>query len=294
MDRLHEHLCSHHPALTIFYPLAVTRYDHVFITSDIRFSRAISEPLRLRTASPGSTARQSRLRQLLTLSALSVVFTTAGFFIAAAPAFATAISLMSLPTDAESLAAFKTTDEKTAAIDQHINNHPLSQKLRANPEFTESRPHLRMPPNVRQHSLTSGTLLGPNRIPVPPLAFAREGDEFVSITYLGTDLCGHVGIVHGGMLATMVDEGLARCCFAALPNRIGVTASLTINYRSPAKAGSYVVLKAKTTKVEGRKAWVEGRIETLGEGEEPGKVLVEATGLFVEPKYAANLAKIVN
>ena len=243
--------------------------------------------LRYNIGSPGATVRQTRFRQLLTLSALSIVFTTAGFFLAAAPAVATAISLMSLPTDAESLAAFKSPDEKTAAIDRHINNHPLSQKLRADPEFTESRPHMRMPAEIRKHSLTSGTLLGPTKIPVPPLAFVREGDEFVSITYLGTDLCGHVGIVHGGMLATMVDEGLARCCFAALPNRIGVTASLTLNYRSPAKAGSYVVLKAKTTKVEGRKAWVEGRIETLGEGEEPGTVLVEATGLFVEPKYAA-------
>ena len=194
---------------------------------------------------------------------------------------------MSLPSDAESLSAYKNPDAKTAAIDEYMMNHPLSQKLRGTPGFTESRPHMRMPPEVRKHSLTAGTLLGPNMIPVPPLAFVREGDEFVSIAYLGTDLCGHVGIVHGGMLATMVDEGLARCCFASLPNKIGVTANLTINYRSPAKAGSYVVLKAKTTKVEGRKAWVEGRIEILGEGEKPGTVLVEATGLFVEPKYAA-------
>ena len=216
-----------------------------------------------------------------------MVFTSAGFLIATAPAIAAAISLMSLPSDAESLSAYKNPDEKTAAIDEYMISHPLSRKLRGTPGFSESRPHMRMPPEVRKHSLTSGTLLGPNMIPVPPLAFARDGDEFVSIAYLGTDLCGHVGIVHGGMLATMVDEGLARCCFAALPNKIGVTANLTINYRSPAKAGSYVVLKAKTTKVEGRKAWVEGRIETLGEGEEPGMVLVEATGLFVEPKYAA-------
>ena len=194
---------------------------------------------------------------------------------------------MSLPTDADSLVAFKNPDAKTAAIDEYMINHALSRKLRETPGFAESRPHMRMPPEVRKHSLTSGTLIGPDKIPVPPLAFAREGDEFVCITYLGTDLCGHVGIVHGGMLATMVDEGLARCCFAALPNKIGVTASLNINYRSPAKAGSYVVLKAKTTKVEGRKAWASGTIETLGEGEEPGTVLVEASGLFVEPKYAA-------
>lgn len=145
---------------------------------------------------------------------------------------------------------------------------------------------MRQPAEQRKHSLTSGTLLGPGKIPVPPLAFIRGGEELVGFTYLGTELCGHLGMVHGGMLGTILDEGLAMCCFAALPNKIGVTASLNINYRAPVKAGSYVVLKAKTVKVEGRKAWVEGRIEMLGEGEEPGKLLVEATGLFIEPKYA--------
>jgi len=109
----------------------------------------------------------------------------------------------------------------------------------------------------------------------------------VQVFYLGEQLCGHPGYIHGGMLATMLDEGLARCCFAALPNKIAMTASLTVNYRKPSPAGSYVVLKAKTVKVEGRKAWVEGRIEALvGEGEEPS-VLVEANALMIEPKQAA-------
>lgn len=121
---------------------------------------------------------------------------------------------------------------------------------------------------------------------MPPLAFVQEGKKLISISYLGTDLCGHVGIVHGGLLATLMDEGLARCCFAALPNKIGVTARLTVNYRSPAPAGGFVVLKAEVVKVEGRKAWVEGRMEVLGDGVEPGKLLVEGEGLFVEPKYA--------
>jgi hypothetical protein len=52
-------------------------------------------------------------------------------------------------------------------------------------------------------------------------------------------------------------------------------------------AGGFIVLRAKTIKVEGRKAWVEGHIETLvGEGEKPVK-LVEATALFIEPRQAA-------
>ena len=145
---------------------------------------------------------------------------------------------------------------------------------------------MRYPEEHKKHSLTAGTLMGPGRVPVPPLVFTDQ-KHLVSMTYLGTDLCGHVGIVHGGMLATMLDEALARCSFASLPNQIGVTASLTVNYRKPAPAGSFVVLKAETTKVEGRKAWVKGRIEMLGKDETPGMVLAEAEALFIEPKYAA-------
>lgn len=130
--------------------------------------------------------------------------------------------------------------------------------------------------------------MGPDRVVVPPFCWnEKDGKSMVSISYLGSDLCGHPGIVHGGFLATMLDEGLARCCFPALPNKIAMTANLNINYRRPAPAGAFVVLRAKTTKVEGRKAWVEGHIETLvGEGEEP-LLLADATALFIEPRQAA-------
>lgn len=109
----------------------------------------------------------------------------------------------------------------------------------------------------------------------------------VCIFYAGTDLCGHPGMIHGGFLATMLDEGLARCAFPAMPNKVGVTANLTVNYRNPTLAGQYLVLKATTTKVEGRKAWAEGWIEQLEsiDGEPPMK-LVEATALFIEPRHA--------
>lgn len=114
------------------------------------------------------------------------------------------------------------------------------------------------------------------------------------IFHLGENLCGHPGIVHGGLLATLLDEGLARCCFAALPEKVGVTASLSIEYRAPAVVNSFYVLVAETVQHEGRKAWVEGRIERLaldgeghGEGEGGGEVVVEAKALFVQPRAAA-------
>ena len=191
---------------------------------------------------------------------------------------------MSAPTDSESLKMFHAPDEMAAQINNHINNHPLAQALRADPAWIESRPHLRYSEVHKRHSLTAGTLLVPGCFAVPPVVFCSD-QELVSIAYVGTDMCGHVGIVHGGLLATMLDEGLARCAFNSLPNHVGVTANLNINYRKPAPAGSYLTLRAETTKVEGRKVWVKGRIELLGQDENPGQTLVEAEGLYVEPKY---------
>ncbi|KAI0171993.1 Adenylylsulfate kinase-domain-containing protein [Hypoxylon sp. FL1284] len=189
---------------------------------------------------------------------------------------------MNPPTDADTLALFEPATEQEREVDAFIDGHPLTRELRARDDVTESRPHLKMPAAFRDRNLTGGTLMGPNRIAVPPLAFAEGGGRsLVSMMFLGDELCGHPGIVHGGLLATLLDEGLARCCFAALPHKVGVTANLNINYRAPTPANSYVVLHAATTKVEGRKAWVEGRLETLvPEGETP-VVLAEATAFNI-------------
>lgn len=183
---------------------------------------------------------------------------------------------------------FVPTDDVSLEVENFIHNHPLAVSLRENPDFSESRPHTVIPEGLRPRSLTAGTLAGPEKIVVPPYIYSETGGKsLVSIFYLGSDLCGHPGIVHGGLLATLLDEGLARCCFPALPNKVAVTANLNIDYRRPAMASSYHVLRAETVKVEGRKAWVEGRIETLPEeGEEP-VTLAEAKALFIEPKQAA-------
>ena len=198
------------------------------------------------------------------------------------------ISTQFLPrlTDAESVSAFKAQHEHQIEIETYINAHPLVTDLRSKPEFTESRPHLKWSEDMRKLSLTAGALAGPGRIVVPPIVFLEDGGKsLVMVAYLGNEVCGYPGFVHGGLLATILDEGLARCSFPVLPNKLGMTANLNINYKKPTVAGQYIVLRARTTKAEGRKAWVEGHIETLPkkEGEE-ATVLVEATGLFVEPR----------
>lgn len=216
---------------------------------------------------------------------------------AAAPAVDAVNGFVHPPTEKESLTLFDPPTPTAAEVNDHIVNHPLSKRLRATEGMTESRPHLQIPEKLRPFHLTGGPLAGDDKIVVPPLVFADKEAELPSMTqifYVGPALCGHPNIVHGGLLATMLDEGLAWACFPALPNKVGVTASLKIDYRSPCPASSYVVLKAQTTKVEGRKAWVKGWIEVLGEEDGNGTRVVEAEALFIEPKQAAQMAKLYN
>lgn len=191
-------------------------------------------------------------------------------------------------SDEESLRAFTAVDDEARMAEEKIGAHPLVAQLRQRADLTESRPHMKMPAQYRRRSLTGAALMGPGRMPVPPYAWMDAGGrEFVSVAYVGDDLCGHPGIVHGGLLATMLDEGLARCCMGALPHGIAVTANLNIDYRKPTPSNSFLVLRAETIKLEGRKAWVKGHIELMTAPGEKPTVLAEASGLFISPKYAA-------
>jgi acyl-coenzyme A thioesterase PaaI-like protein len=213
------------------------------------------------------------------------------------PLVQTAVAVKSMPSDADTLTLWNPSpDSPEGKIEAELLAHPLVQALSQNPKFIASRPHMKIPPHMRMKSLTGGTLLGGDKISIPPLVFnTADGSELVSIAYLGSEMCGHPGIVHGGLLATLMDEGLARTCFQALPSKTGVTASLKVDYRSPCRANQFVVLKANTTKVEGRKAFVKGRLETLPPDGTQGKLLVDGEALFVEPKgFATQLMKIAS
>ncbi|KAF2131648.1 Thioesterase/thiol ester dehydrase-isomerase [Dothidotthia symphoricarpi CBS 119687] len=268
------------------------------ITGQIRWqSSASSNPQTTIPPPPPKpdTKRPLYIRLPLALALTFVTF-VAGFTMAGAPALESLRDIANPPTDAETLTLFTPPTDEIAAIEAAIFAHPLTKSLLADNKYIASRPHLKIPEPLKAQNLTGGTLLGPDKIAVPPLQFSTEdGSKFVSIQYLGTALCGHPGIVHGGLLATLLDEGLARCCFPALPNKVAVTASLKIDYKAPCMAGQVVVLRAETTKVEGRKAWVKGRLETLvdeSQGEKP-IVLTEGEALFIEPRQAQHLKRVV-
>ncbi|OBA19814.1 hypothetical protein METBIDRAFT_16721, partial [Metschnikowia bicuspidata var. bicuspidata NRRL YB-4993] len=78
--------------------------------------------------------------------------------------------------------------------------------------------------------------------------------------HLGSHLSGHPDIVHGGLLATLLDEVSCRLAFQNIKSKKGVTANLNINYYKPCKTGYYIMLKCSVSKKLGRKCWVRGEV----------------------------------
>ncbi|KAJ5947095.1 hypothetical protein N7466_000110 [Penicillium verhagenii] len=181
-------------------------------------------------------------------------------------------------------------------IEQFIKSHPLTRSLQVNPRLNESRPHLNVfeSPRSQSRNLLTGVLAGPERISVAPYVFQDPGKSMIMLMHLGNEMCSHEGIIHGGLLATLLDECLARCCCPVFEKKVAVTANLNIDYRSPAMADSYFVVHAKVTKVLGRKAWVDGWVETLPSERGESTLIAEAKSLFVEPKHAAGLKGLYN
>lgn len=180
-----------------------------------------------------------------------------------------------------------------------ILNHPYTQKLLATDEFDIDHPY-DAPEHVKEYSLTAGTLAGTNLIYDTPITLSRKQisapsesaePEYIVLYHLGSKLCGHSGIIHGGLLATLLDESLCRCGFRSLPNKVGVTAQLNLKYLAPTPAESFVVLQAWATEAQGRKVTVKGTLNVVkGEPQEYEiKKTVEAECLVVEPKWVAKL-----
>ena len=91
---------------------------------------------------------------------------------------------------------------------------PFLQKLRAREdegEWYETRPYVNYPEERAVNSLTAGALRGPGKLALPPLVRAKKDEsEAYVVVHVGRGVCGHDGVVHGGLLATLFDESLAR------------------------------------------------------------------------------------
>merc|ERR1711939_526018 len=105
---------------------------------------------------------QARVRRTISFLTISTVSLIVGGYLALsyAPPILVPLIMGSMPSDVESLSIYEPPDDFSREIDEHIKNCALAVELREHPDFRESRPHLKIPPEVRQHSLTASCTAG--------------------------------------------------------------------------------------------------------------------------------------
>ncbi|KAI8077752.1 HotDog domain-containing protein [Halteromyces radiatus] len=173
------------------------------------------------------------------------------------------------------------TDPQERLLAEQENALPKVQELRSSEEWQEVVAYGYLSESAKKHSLTATSLRGAGLIRRRPLKFFnKEKTECIIIAHLGTNLCGHDGIIHGGLLATLLDEHLAYVTLPSLPNYTGFTANLNVDYRLPVKSNQWVMIRGKLDRVEGRKAWAEAWIGHV----EDGTKYTEAKALYISPR----------
>ncbi|KAJ5657413.1 uncharacterized protein N7484_001062 [Penicillium longicatenatum] len=158
---------------------------------------------------------------------------------------------------------------------------PIVQELRQNPDWEESGVYQGMPDESRAHRLTSKALAGSRGIALQRVFSNAKEKKVVSVVYLGSGLEGWPTMIHGGALATVIDENMGRAAIRHFPERTGVTANMDLNYRAPVYSGLFYTFHTRLDQERStdRKAYTICEVRDL-----TGKVCVEATGLFVVPK----------
>jgi uncharacterized protein (TIGR00369 family) len=128
---------------------------------------------------------------------------------------------------------------------------------------------------------------GPGNPVAPPMVATDSADgRATGRVTVGKSHEGPPGLVHGGVVATLLDHVLARAVRAA--GRGGLTATLTVTYRRPVQLGVPLLATAEMGTTEGRRTTATARLVAE---DDPTTTLAEAEGLFIalRPEHAADV-----
>ncbi len=107
------------------------------------------------------------------------------------------------------------------------------------------------------------------------LEFSKSAEgAVISNAVVSDQYEGPPGYVHGGIIATLLDEAMSKANRAQ-----GVTAmtrQMQVEYLRPVPSGSTIRIEGRVTRSEGRKHWTEATIQGAD-----GAILAHATGLFI-------------
>lgn len=105
--------------------------------------------------------------------------------------------------------------------------------------------------------------------------FLGEDGAAVALPTVGDQFEGPAGLVHGGVIATLLDEAMSKAVRAT--GVVSVTRKMEIEYLRPVPSGTPIRIEGRAVRSEGRKHWTEARLLNA-----EGTTLATGTGLFIE------------
>ncbi|KAK2761350.1 hypothetical protein FQN54_001872 [Arachnomyces sp. PD_36] len=186
-----------------------------------------------------------------------------------------------------------------ATLDQesHFRSIPWCRKLLDHPDYQITTTFSRQYKESTEDSLLAETLKTDNTVRSVlslsrrPREISLEGerggkalriDEIRTLVSLGSGMNGHSHILHGGIVATLLDEVMGILLTANKdPANASIqgetfTAYLHVNYLKPVDTPQTVVVIAKFRELKGRKHYIESTIE-----DGSGVVLAKGEALWV-------------
>ncbi len=109
------------------------------------------------------------------------------------------------------------------------------------------------------------------------LKFKQENGDTISETAIPSQYQGFDGVVHGGIIATFLDEIMAQAVKKS--GQRAMTGTLTVKYRKPCRTEKQIQMRGRIIEISGR------IIKSQGEIIQDQEVVAEGEGIFIVPKY---------
>jgi len=108
------------------------------------------------------------------------------------------------------------------------------------------------------------------------LAFDRDDERLriVGRFRLGSEYQGGAGFIHGGIIATVLDEAMGKVC--RFSDVRAVTAELSIEYLRPIRVDEEIIVEAFQSQRDGRQLFHQGEVRNS-----EGQLLARGKGRFV-------------
>ena len=105
--------------------------------------------------------------------------------------------------------------------------------------------------------------------------FLAEDHSVVGLPVIADTYEGPAGYLHGGIIATLLDEAMSKAVRAQ--GFIAMTRHIEVDYLRPVPSASAIRVEGRVVRDEGRKHWVEAKIL-----DEKGTTLAHAKGVFID------------